>query len=352
MVVALLVQSKIFKPLIVSFGGRSTLSEIAGDANFILVGSDLSGARLSRLSNALDGYSNRKIPILLRKVICTLSVVDMILAVLSAKQVVSGDQGMNVLLTILVYFQLTSAFSMMGRNGGLVSPSTLMNRPTSVPQQRVVMSSVEPNTGGAAVIAASVAPSKGGQATMANSIFNLAKSIVGCGVLSLPSGIAFFSDAPSAVLPASVLCAAMGVMSAYTFSIIGRACEQHNVNSFQDCWAKSVDEKSAWLISASITTMCFLASLAYSIIIADSFTSLAQSFHLPPILSARSNIITILTATVLYPLCSLPSLAALSPFSLMGLGGTLYAALFMAIRYFDGSYAKGGRFFSSLPAGK
>ena len=40
--------------------------------------------------------------------------------------------------------------------------------------------------------------------------------------------------------------------------------------------------------------MCFLASLAYSIIIADSFTSLAQSFNLPAVLSSRSNIIILL----------------------------------------------------------
>jgi amino acid permease len=39
------------------------------------------------------------------------------------------------------------------------------------------------------------------------------------------------------------------------------------------------------------------------------------------------------------------SLNSLSPFSLMGLGGTLYTAIFMAIRYFDKSYSLGGRFF-------
>ena len=39
---------------------------------------------------------------------------------------------------------------------------------------------------------------------------------------------------------------------------------------------------------------------------------------------------------------------SLAPFSLLGLGGTLYTAIFMGIRYFDGSYAPGGQFFSSL----
>jgi sodium-coupled neutral amino acid transporter 11 len=42
------------------------------------------------------------------------------------------------------------------------------------------------------------------------------------------------------------------------------------------------------------------------------------------------------------------SLAALAPFSLLGLGGTLYTAIVMAIRYFDGSYSKGGKFFEAM----
>lgn len=38
---------------------------------------------------------------------------------------------------------------------------------------------------------------KGGDATISSSTFNLAKSIIGAGVLSLPSGVAFFSDKPT-----------------------------------------------------------------------------------------------------------------------------------------------------------
>jgi len=189
---------------------------------------------------------------------------------------------------------------------------------------------------------------RGGDATIASSTFNLAKSIVGAGVLSLPSGIAFFADSPSAIVPASIMCAAMGLVSAYTFSMIGRVCEKTNATSFQDAWAKTVSPKTAWTMSASITAMCFLASLAYSIIIGDSFTSLAKSFNLPALLSQRTNVIILMTTLVLYPLCSLKSLNALSPFSLLGLGGTLYTALFMAIRYFDGSYAVKGKFFTQL----
>lgn len=162
------------------------------------------------------------------------------------------------------------------------------------------------------------------------------------------SGVAFFSDEPAALIPASILTAVMGLLSAYSFSIIGKTCEKTEATSFQDAWAKSVNPNSAWVISAGITATCFLASLAYSIIIGDSFTSLAQTFNLPAKFAQRSNVILGITLAALLPLCSMKSLSALAPFSILGLGGTLYTAIFMAIRYMDKSYLPGGKFFASL----
>ena len=123
---------------------------------------------------------------------------------------------------------------------------------------------------------AEVEKTEGGEASVASSTFNLAKSIIGAGVLSLPSGVAFFADEASALVPSSVICAVFGLVAAYSFSLIGKICKERNSKSFQDVWAKTVDPKSAWMISGAITAMCFLASLAYSIIIGDSFTSLFQ----------------------------------------------------------------------------
>mmetsp|Transcript_53807 Transcript_53807/g.106138 ORF Transcript_53807/g.106138 Transcript_53807/m.106138 type:complete len:483 (+) Transcript_53807:102-1550(+) len=188
----------------------------------------------------------------------------------------------------------------------------------------------------------------GGSATIATSTFNLAKSVIGAGVLSLPSGVAFLADEPSALVPAAALCTLFGIVAAYSFSAIGRICKENNAQSFQEAWEKLVSPNSAWLISGSITALCFLASLAYCIIMGDSFSSLFQTFQLPALVSERSNTILAMSALVLLPLCSLKSLSALAPFSLLGLGGTLYTAIFMMIRYMDGSYAEGGQFFSDI----
>lgn len=92
----------------------------------------------------------------------------------------------------------------------------------------------------------------------------------------MPSGVAVFANDPKALVPSAVICAIFGFAAAYSFSSIGKVCEETNSKSFQEVWNKSVDPKTGWIISSSITSMCFLASLTYSIVIGDSFTSLAQ----------------------------------------------------------------------------
>ena len=87
------------------------------------------------------------------------------------------------------------------------------------------------------------------------------------------------------------------------------------------------------MLNSAITVMCLLSVLAYSIIIGDSFTALAKAANLPPLLATRTNVILIMTSVVLFPLCSMGSLTALTPFSLLGLGGVLYTAFYMLVRY-------------------
>lgn len=63
---------------------------------------------------------------------------------------------------------------------------------------------------------------------------------------------------------------------------------------------------------------------------------------------SRTNVIVGLTATLVLPLCLLKKLDALKYTSLLGLSGTVYCAIFMLLRLFDGSYQPGGRFHSEI----
>lgn len=115
--------------------------------------------------------------------------------------------------------------------------------------------------------------------------------------------------------------------------------------SISEAWGKTVGEDSTWLISLA----CFLtplgAALSYSIILADIFTALAATVGLT--LSRPASIIG-MSSFVLYPLCSLKSLSALAPFSILGVVGILVTAIFMGIRAFGSAYSPGGALASTL----
>lgn len=117
----------------------------------------------------------------------------------------------------------------------------------------------------AAAAAASGASQEGdgGEATIPNEVFNLVKGIVGSGVLSLPYGIAVYGNAPSAVLPATILITLMGLISAYTFGLIGRVCQATNTQSYSDAWDATVGTSSAWLVAFSCVFDCFAGCLRY-----------------------------------------------------------------------------------------
>lgn len=180
-----------------------------------------------------------------------------------------------------------------------------------------------------------------GKSSLSTAMFNLVKGIVGVGVLSLPAGVAAFGDAPSAVLPAIAIIAIMGAFSGYNFSLIGRVCAYTGASSYSDAWEKSVGEKSGWLPAAACSCKTFLAVLAYSMVLGETFQGIASAMGLT---ASRAQTLIALTVTVLFPLCSMKNLASLAPFSLLGILGMALTVAVMAVRFFDGSYA--------LPAGK
>jgi len=175
-----------------------------------------------------------------------------------------------------------------------------------------------------------------GTATIPNEIFNLVKSIVGAGVLSLPAGIAAFGNAPTALLPAFVLIAIMGTISAYTFSLIARVCRMTGAKSYADCWDKTRGKSTAWIVAASSALDCVAGNLSYSMILADTFKDLLAAFG---IITTRTNALLTLTSVVLLPLCLVKNLSSLAPFSLVGILGMVYTAIAIGIRYFGGHYA-------------
>jgi amino acid permease len=163
----------------------------------------------------------------------------------------------------------------------------------------------------AAAIPAGGAQDDEGTATIPNEVFNLVKSIVGAGVLSLPAGIAAFGNAPSALLPATALITLIGGISAYTFSLIARVCAATDTSSYSDAWDVTVGKSTSSLIAFSCFIDCFAGNLSYSMILADTFQALATGMG---IALTRTQSLLGITSLVLLPLCFLKNLSSLAPF--------------------------------------
>ena len=168
-------------------------------------------------------------------------------------------------------------------------------------------------------------------ASIPNEVFNLVKAIVGVGVLSLPAGVAAFGSAPSAIIPAASLIAVIGILSGYGFQLIGKVCAYTGATSYREAWSKSVGPGSSWIPAWSTTCKTFLACLAFSMVLADTFSSLLET--------SRNETLLGVTLLVLLPLCLMKNLKSLAPFSLVGVMGMAYTAVAMTVRYLDGSYA-------------
>mmetsp|Transcript_20431 Transcript_20431/g.26341 ORF Transcript_20431/g.26341 Transcript_20431/m.26341 type:complete len:486 (+) Transcript_20431:248-1705(+) len=185
---------------------------------------------------------------------------------------------------------------------------------------------------------------EGGQATIPNEVFNLVKSIVGSGVLSLPYGVAAFGNAPSALIPAVAITTIMGGLSAYTFGMIARVCRETNTMSYADAWDASVGKRTAPLIAFSCFFDCFAGALSYSMILADTAVNL---FKASGIAVGRTPALLTITTFILLPLCLMKNLNSLAPFSLVGIISMLYITLAMGVRWLGSAYAPGGTYFAS-----
>lgn len=252
--------------------------------------------------------------------------------------------------TTIIFTQLLLAAGLLFQpSHALVTPTTansvsrLPQTTTQQQQQRVLATKLH--------LSDAVATTGGGQnnnkdlgdgtATIPNEVFNLVKGIVGSGVLSLPYGIAVYGNAPGAVLPATLLIAAMGLISAYTFGMIGRVCQATNTQSYSDAWDATVGKSTSGLIAFSCFFDCFAGCLSYSMILADTFVNLLAYGGVG---ITRTQSLLGVTGLVLTPLCFLKNLSSLAPFSLVGILGMLYTFVAMAIRYTGGAYAIGGAY--------
>ena len=184
-----------------------------------------------------------------------------------------------------------------------------------------------------------------GTATMTNEIFNLVKNLVGAGALGLPSGVAAFGNHPAALIPAMAIITIMGAIFAYYFAMMGRICRITGTASYSEAWAEVMGEDGVGLVALFVTLMASLGNLAYSMILADTAKSLLATAGIE---WTRTQCLWLVTVVALWPLCNVKKLSVLAPFSFLGMAGILFTIGSMMWRYYDGSYADGGRYVNDL----
>jgi amino acid permease len=257
-------------------------------------------------------------------------------------------------LSLALLCALTPAFSFSPRVAPLTtttttSPLHLNSRFTTKHAPRY--SANKPATARAstrlAPLCAAAAADKNNKASVTSQVFNLFKAIVGSGVLTLPAGIAAFGNAPSAVLPATLLIALFGFLSAYGFALIGRVCHMTETTTFRDAWSASLSSESSWVCAVTVVAKAFLSVLAYSMILSDNVYALLLSFGVQSY--TKTQVLVGMTSLVLLPLCWLKNLKSLAPFSFVGSLGMIYTGLAMGIRYWGKDYTPSGRFYSQIP---
>jgi len=184
----------------------------------------------------------------------------------------------------------------------------------------------------------------------AQAVINMAKGIVGGGMLALPVGLAAMKRGPAAVLPAVLfLVTPLGILSASTYYNVARICERTGTTSYGAAWAACIRGRLKFLMSIVLVFSCGTGCVSYAMVLGDTIPCLLQSFFGPSFnLLSRSSSILLLTLGIFYPLSRLQNLASLGKFSLLGNLGNVFVIIFMGVRFFQGAYAAGGPY--AVPA--
>lgn len=204
----------------------------------------------------------------------------------------------------------------------LLAPSSALILPSSALRARPLL----PRT--PLIRAAAAAAADTPKAPLSVSVLNLSKNIVCGGFLSLPAGVAACALAPtrSTLLPAGALMALMGLLSAYCFLLIGRACAMTKASTYRGAWEAATGAPGP-PVAAALAAKTGATCLSYSMILADMSAQLLGLARTPALLGT--------TSTLLLPLCLLDTsktFALLRFSSALGLGATAYVVAFMALR--------------------
>ena len=162
---------------------------------------------------------------------------------------------------------------------------------------------------------------------------SLFKTIVGGGILSLPAGMA--AGTGTGIVPALGILSLHGLMSAYTYSLVGRAVKKTGATNFAEIWGAAFGSETSWVIDVMIMAIAGGACLAYGCFLGDLLIALSGGAV------GRTAAILGLAVFPLAPLALLKNLSALKHSSMAGLAAIAVSAFVVNKRALDGTYGAG-----------
>jgi len=158
-------------------------------------------------------------------------------------------------------------------------------------------------------------------------------------------GIALCANAPAAIVSANIWILLLGTIFGYFCFLIAKICELTGRHTYRGIWVETVGHRGSLAVSVGNTLKAALADLAYATILSDTLRSLfaGAGFQV-----SRVACLLLITAVAILPLCLLKNLHVLAPFSVLGTAGIVLTTLAMLIRYLDGSYQPGGKYYNDI----
>ena len=160
-------------------------------------------------------------------------------------------------------------------------------------------------------------------------------------------GIALCANTPAALVAANLWILVMGFIFGYFCWLIAKVCHLTGRTTYRGIWQETVGHNGSLAVSIGNTLKAAMADLAYASILSDALKSIFVGLGWQV---SRVACLLLVTLVGILPLCLLKSMHVLAPFSVLGTAAIGLTTIAMLIRYLDGSYQPGGKFYNDVVA--
>lgn len=174
--------------------------------------------------------------------------------------------------------------------------------------------------------------------------FNIAKGIVGIGILSLPAGIA----AGTGIVSGMLVLLTMYVAIMYTFWCLGRCCEATNQKTHAGIsFALRGNNIFGAIMEVTNILGTIIGCAGYALVIGKSSSDMWKALGVNLWFTNSRISFLLILVVLLLPMCLLRDLSKLAFTSFVGLACETSVVIFMVVRHIGGDYLPGGRYYAS-----